>query len=119
MPFSDQPPAFEVLVQRDGSATTLALVGELDLATSGTLLAALETAVADGPDAIIVNLQELAFMDSSGLRCLLQARTLTNEAGVRLAVLNGSGPAHRLLQLSDVDSLIEMVDDPSQLNPPL
>ncbi len=119
MPFSDRPPPFEVRVQHAGPAITLALVGELDLLTSGRLMEALATAIADGPEAIIVNLQELAFMDSSGLRCLLQARTLASDAGVRLAVLNGSGPAHRLLELSDLHSLIEMVNDPSQLDPPL
>jgi hypothetical protein len=38
--------------------------------------------------------------------------------GIRLAILNGSGPAHRLLSLTGTDDLIEMVDDLSRLDPP-
>ncbi len=57
-------------------------------------------------------------MDSTGLRCLVRAKQLTEAAGIRLAVLNGSGPAQRVLELSDLEALIEMVDDESQLDPP-
>ncbi len=118
MPVSDHPQPFEVRVQRSGGITRLALFGELDLTTGEEFAMAFQDA-ALASDAVLVDLRELAFMDSTGIRGLMRAQALADGSGVRLAVLNGSGPPHRVLELSGVDVAIEMVDDESQLDPPL
>jgi hypothetical protein len=49
----------------------------------------------------------------------VRVERLDDAVGTRLAILNGSGPAHRLLSLTGMDDLIEMVDDLTQLDPPV
>ena len=110
---------FEVRVERLDDAVVLEFVGELDLTASEEAATALANAVCDIPRMIVVNLQGLSFMDSTGLHCLVRARALADAVGTRLAILNGSGPAHRLLSLTRIHDLIEMVDDLTQLDPPV
>jgi anti-anti-sigma factor len=64
-----RPPRFEVKVE-ENEALELRLVGELDLVSEPMLQSAL--ARADGRP-VRIDLSELAFMDSTGLRALLSA----------------------------------------------
>jgi anti-anti-sigma factor len=65
-----RPPRFEVAVVEDGETLSLKLTGELDLVSEPILESAL--ARAEGRP-VKIDLSELAFMDSTGLRALLSA----------------------------------------------
>src|SRR4051812_10248693 len=65
-----RPPRFDVVTSEHDGALVLRLSGELDLVSEPILAAAL--AHADGRP-IRIELEELAFMDSTGLRALLGA----------------------------------------------
>ena len=118
MPIESVQP-FEVRVERRDGAVVLEFVGEFDLATREDAATALANVISDAPRVIVVNLQGLSFIDSTGLHCLVRAKALADAVGTRLAILNGSGPAHRLLSLTRMDDLIEMVDDLAQLDTPV
>ena len=61
---------FDLTVTRDGGgACHVALRGELDLATA----ARLEQALAEAGDEVVLDLRGLTFMDSTGVRVLLEA----------------------------------------------
>ena len=118
MPIESVQP-FEVRVERRDGAVVLEFAGELDLAVGEEAAAALADAGCDVPPLIVLNLQGLSFMDSTGLHCLERAKAQADAVGTRLAILNGSGPAHKLLSLTRMDDVIEMVDDLTQLDPPM
>ena len=65
-----RPPRFDVTVEEGPEHTTVAISGELDLVSEPQLTDAL-TRAAGRP--VRVDLRELAFMDSTGLRALLSA----------------------------------------------
>jgi anti-anti-sigma factor len=68
---SFRPPRFDVTASEDpAGGVRLALSGELDIVSEAELAEALD-AVRDRP--VRVDLSELGFMDSSGLRALLTA----------------------------------------------
>src|SRR5690242_5632449 len=83
---------------------TLTVRGEIDLATAGRFREAVETALASSGN-LIVDLSDVTFMDSTGLRALLQARERT-EVGRRLTVeVADGGAVDRLLKLAGVKDL--------------
>ncbi len=63
-----EPPAFRLDVRPGGTRTVVAAAGEVDLATVGELTDALREHLAAGP--VLLDLSELTFMDSSGVRAL-------------------------------------------------
>jgi anti-sigma B factor antagonist len=77
---------FEVRVERLEDAVVLEFVGELDLTAAEEAATALADAVCDIPRMIVVNLEGLSFMDSTGLHCLVRAKALADAVGTRLAI---------------------------------
>lgn len=76
--------------------------GELDLVTAPSLAQALCDAEGEGEGAVVLDLGELTFMDSTGLAVVLRAVKRSQAHGGRLTVRPGSGPALRLLKLTGV-----------------
>jgi len=85
--------------------------GELDVATAPELEAAL-----DGADAwasvVVVDLRQLEFMASAGLRVLLDVGKRVRDAGGRLVILRGPPAVDRLFALVD-DLPLELLPLPS------
>lgn len=113
---SKEADGFGVRVERRGATVVVAFRGDLDVAAADAAAEALRQALSGEPSSVLVDLQSLQFMDSTGFHCLMGAKRLADESGRRLAVLNGSGPAHRVLSLTGADAVIEMVDSVDQLN---
>jgi anti-sigma B factor antagonist len=77
--------------------------GELDLAVVGDFEAALSDESLSGAASVVVDLCELEFMDSSGLRVLLLSSDRFGEAGTPWAVaVREESAVSRLLSLSEV-----------------
>ena len=94
---------------REGGVVRLVPVGELDLATAPILERAFDEAFGDDRAVmIVVDLTELAFMDSTGLHLLLQMTEACEEAD-RLRVVNGSGAIVQLLDISGVRDLLPII----------
>ena len=118
MPIENAGRPLEVRVEWRGDVVTLDFLGELDLWGRDEAATALAKAISAAPDLIVVNLEGLSFMGSTGLRCLLEAKLLADAAGVRIVIVNCSGAPRRLLELTGMDCVLETIDDSAQLDPP-
>jgi anti-sigma B factor antagonist len=106
---SGPPPAeLEVTVSNSETEMVVHAAGEVDLLTASRLGDALESAQAGG-GAVLLDLRDVEFMDSTGLRLLLQARERAQRSGgaLRLAV-EREGPVWRLLALVNVLELFDV-----------
>ena len=96
--------SFQTVVDTDGEFVVVHAGGDLDLDSAPLLAAAIVDAVgtarADGRP-VRLDLREVAFIDSTGLRALLAGQTTAADAGVDLGVDGLSAAARRLLELTD------------------
>jgi anti-sigma B factor antagonist len=89
----------------DGSEL-LVVEGEIDASTSSRFIAALNEAVTDAVQSLIVDLSGVHFMDSTGLGLLLGAYRRMKRRGRGFAVVCPGGPVRRIFELTDlVDTL--------------
>ena len=86
-----QPPFGARSQEKDGVAT-IALSGELDLAAVPILTENLAPFEGNGVSTIVLDLQDLTFIDSSGLLAFVEARRRALSNGDRL-VMSGANPA--------------------------
>jgi anti-anti-sigma factor len=107
-------PSFDLRVVRNARSTRIAPCGELDIATTPELEQALADAMADTATEIVLDLRELTFMDSSGLRALAQANTRAGESGVGLSIWRGPRQIERVLEISGLGALLPLVDPPPE-----
>ncbi len=102
MSSSDDSFSIEVLTTADQAR--IVARGEIDITTEQTLRGAAASAMASVPGGrIVVDLQQVSFMDSSGLRALLQSRDTAEAAGTefRITAVTG-GAVQRLFRAAGV-----------------
>ena len=97
-------------VHRTGQRFQLSLSGELDLENSTTLDHWLEQAEASDAAEIVLDLSQLAFIDSTGLKSILIAANRSQQDHNRLGVLRGTGQVARLLELTAIDQSLTLLD---------
>jgi anti-anti-sigma factor len=96
--------------EREGDVHTLRLSGELDLATAAEVQRELEHVEATDAESIVLDLSELTFMDSTGVRLLVTAHARARADSNRLTLLRGGRAVQRILQLSGVEPLLPFAD---------
>jgi anti-sigma B factor antagonist len=93
-----------------GGAIRVAVTGELDMLTAPRLDRALHRAARRAP-AIVLDLRELDFLDSSGGHLIVAARRRVRDAGGRLVVVRGHGFVERFFALVGLDRELELTGD--------
>jgi anti-anti-sigma factor len=93
----------------------LVLRGELDLSTVGKVQEEIQQAADRGPRLLVLDLSQLTFLDSTGLRCLVKADERAREEGWRLVVVKGPEAVHRVFSITRLDERLEIVDDASSV----
>lgn len=117
MSVDETPEPVELRIEEREGVVVVVLAGELDLACADRVAAAIDRATAQSVDGVVVDLRELAYMDSTGLRTLLDAHGRAAARGRRFAVVPGSGPAQRIIALTGAGALLETVEGPDELRP--
>lgn len=97
----------QINIVRRPEYVVLALTGELDLSTSALLAEGFERVANDAPDRLVVlDLEQLGFMDSAGLHTLSKIGRLM---GARLKVR--AGTHRKLFSLTALDLSLKLVSD--------
>jgi anti-anti-sigma factor len=99
----------------DSRSRVIWLEGEVDLSTIASLVEALDIAIADHPEVLLIDLRNLSFLDLTGLRSLLDAQEACRAIDCRLLLMRGSRPVERLMQIAGVDGFFEFVSGPSEV----
>ena len=100
----------EIETRRRGSERVIvAPAGEIDLATAPGLEAALERAVEEGAEGVLLDLDQVSFIDSTGLRTVLAARDRCRERGQQFEVTEGSGQVKRLFAITGIGAQLDVV----------
>jgi anti-sigma B factor antagonist len=104
----------EVALSHLGEGSTLVgLRGELDVSTTPKVEQALRQLEEEGVPAIIIDLRGLTFLDSSGLRLILDADGRARRENRRLLVVRGTPEVQRVFRVTLTDARIEFIEDPA------
>jgi anti-sigma B factor antagonist len=97
------PQLLEVTESREDGRVRVRLRGELDLATSGLVADRLRRLRAGGTT-VVLDLDQLEFIDASGIGMILGAAGDARRDGWAFTVTRGSAPVRRLFELLDIDA---------------
>jgi anti-anti-sigma factor len=97
----------QVTVSSGADAYTIALCGELDLASRGSLDDALTDAGAVNEKVVVLDLRRLCFIDSAGLHTIARAHRQTRG---RWIVLTGPGQVRHMFELCGLSELLTSAD---------
>ena len=100
--------------ERNGTAV-VALTGELDISEVAGVEKQLKAVEKRRPELLVLDLRGLSFMDSSGLRVVLEADLRSRREARRFALIPGPEPVHRVFLIALLDKRLEFIEDPSTL----
>ena len=97
--------------QHDG-VSRLVLRGEVDLADYDSLSAELRRLETHRPRLLAIDLREVRYMDSTGVRWLVEAHQRSEAAGRRMLVIHSPDETvTRILRLCRLDELLDLIED--------
>lgn len=97
---------FAVTVDSSDRSTVLKLDGELDVATAPALEEAMASAFGADPSSMVVDLTDLTFLDSTGIRVLVTAGRVAEGTGCSIVLMAPTAQVLRALRLTGVDRLL-------------
>lgn len=102
--------------ERDCDGTrTLALSGELDLASSSALQRTItRICAAEGTRGLALDLHAVTFIDSTGLAAIIYASRLCERHERDFALIRGSEAVQRLFELTGVTELFPICEDEAE-----
>jgi anti-anti-sigma factor len=106
------PERLSVAVEERDDEVVLRLGGELDLASVDELERRLAGVLAAAPARIVVDLGPLAFIDSSGLRAIIQGDAAARATDVELVLWPGDDSIQRVFELTGVLAALRFEDAP-------
>ena len=115
-PAIGDPRSLRTQTHRRADRVTLVLAGELDLRSAHELRAKLDEIEREAPALLAIDLRELQFMDSSGLRELVQANHRAAAGHRRVVLVTGTAPIDRILAISGIKGELETTADPAALD---
>jgi anti-sigma B factor antagonist len=108
------PPAdaFSCDVGRNDSVAWVRPAGDLDLDTAHRVEAKLAELHEEGCRNLVLDLRDLAFMDSTGLRLVIRWHTAARDDGFSFAVVPGAEVVQRVFRLTGMDAYLTVVQPP-------
>jgi anti-sigma B factor antagonist len=97
-------------VEHENGYTVITPRGDLDLATVRDLRAAIHQLLQDGHLHLVLDLEQVAFIDSSGLGVLIGARRKTFARHGSFALVCDNDRVMRLLELTSLDKVFTIHD---------
>jgi len=94
-------------IQIEVIATTMIVTGEIDSHSRDDLALAMTPLLLSGH--LTVNMASVYFIDTSGLRVLVDAHHFAQQSGHRFAISLPSRRVEKILDMSDVGHMIEVV----------
>lgn len=98
-------------VRQQGAATVVAVSGTVDAVTAPRFAEALQAEVAAGRCKLVVDLADVAYISSAGLRAVLAALKAARAAAGDLRLAGAAPAVAQVFDLAGFGSILESFDD--------
>jgi anti-anti-sigma factor len=107
---------FDVRLEHHGRAVFVRMSGEFDNSYRTELEARLFEAASAEPEEIVLDLRQLAFIGSSGLRFLLRVWNLSRGGAFDFAVLPAAGVVRLMFTRTELDQVLPIIEEVAELS---
>jgi len=101
----------QITTNEVAGVTFVNLVGELKSTTSGEVMDALVGLVQNGENKLLLDIKEVSFISSAGLRSILVAAKLLKNSSGQMNICNANESVKKVLETSGFTSLVSHYSD--------
>jgi len=102
--------SFSIDIEPERDVVRVCPSGEVDMATAGEVRTRIDELLDRGFTRVALDLRGITFLDSTGVRLVLELTAAASADGWELAVVRGPAPVSRVFELTGVESLVPFVD---------
>ena len=103
------PEDVEVEIENRDGATILRPMGEIDLSRAPSLRYRIGEAQRERPDRLIIDLNEVPYMDSSGVATLVEAMKVARQSGGKLVLCSMQERVRSIFEIARLDMVFTIV----------
>ena len=104
----------EINIRTEGEVTVLDLKGNVTLGAGELKMReTIDQLIASGQKKLLLNMANVAVLDSSGIGAIIKSFTTAKKEGGKLKLVNLSRLARQLLSITGLLSVLEVFDDES------
>ncbi len=103
----------DIIKQSTGTTLSVALVGRLDAVTAIQLDSVLKSSL-DGVQLLTLDLKDLIYIASAGLRILLKYQKLLDKSGAVMSIRNVRTEVREVLDMTGFSDFLHIVDSPTK-----
>ncbi len=89
----------------------ISVTGDIDLSNADQVKTNIESAIGSGADKIAVDLRQVGFMDSTGLRVLIECHEQLTGEDRAFAIVAAKGPIGRLFEITALHKYLSILSD--------
>jgi anti-anti-sigma factor len=104
----------EIKTNEVAGITFVYLNGEIKSTTSGEVMDALAGLVKGGSNKLLLNIKDVAFISSAGLRSILVTAKLLQSSDGQMRICGANGSVKKVLETSGFTSLVNLYSDESE-----
>ena len=93
-----------------GDEHGVSIRGRVNIDTSSDMRRTIAEALRSMPPAVMLDLTDVSYMDTSGVATLLEASRIARQQGTRLVLHGLRGQPRELLHFSQIDHLLDIAD---------
>jgi anti-sigma B factor antagonist len=109
-PLTGEFEPFRIDVEPNRESVRVAPVGELDIATVDKLQSEVSRLLATGFQRLVLDLRGVRFLDSTGLRLVLDLDAAAAAESYELCVIRGSRVVHRIFEVTQVAERLHFIE---------
>lgn len=102
----DAANGFHISTARTGDDVVIRVSGDLDFTATGMFEEAIEAAVDASTPSLLVDCEEVTFIDSETLKLLLRIQAKLSESSQLLRLQNCSKPVQRIIRLLGLEDVL-------------
>jgi anti-sigma B factor antagonist len=106
----DVPEPFRTDLEPHRETIVVAAQGEIDMVSAPQLGRQLDELLDAGFRRMVLDLRGVTFIDSTGLRAILEADAASRRAGVEFALVHGPEPMQRIFELTGTEAALHFID---------
>ena len=100
----------EIIRKQEKDISTISIIGRLDAVTAVEAEQELNQAIKDGTTKLLLNLEELEYVSSAGLRILLLITKNLQQKGGKVVLANLSANVKEIFDISGFTSIFTITD---------
>lgn len=106
----NSPDGLRVRIEMRTGAAVIIPSGEIDLISSPELRQHIKRVQADKPARVVINLENVPYMDSAGVATLVEAMQVARKTNTRLVLCGLQEKVRSIFEISRLDTVFKIVD---------